>query len=713
MSDQSDDTVTDAAGGAAAAPGRPAGRRILGVRAGQGRLGGFFRPVDYARSRARYRPPPDLYRWLNHRLGPAATSLGLGPPDVITLEVPGRRSGVIRRTTMVRAVCNGEHYVVALAGESQWVRNVRAAGGQVVVGRRQRRAARLVEVPPQQRAPVIRAYLLRWGRRAGSRAVASEARNYFGVGADALLAEISGVAEHYPVFRIEYAGEAGARPEEIATGVYRLETGRGLTEANVYLVQSGPAWVLIDTAWPHRGQLIKSAAESLFGTGARPAAIVLTHIHPDHSGSALELAKLWDLPVHVHPRELPLAPGGYLPQYGNPLDRWLIAPVLRLMPSRKVEASLARNSLEGTAVAFDPAAGVPGLPDWQAVPTPGHTPGHAAFFRSSDRVLITGDAVLTINLNSVPDLLAGRHRVSGPPYISTWDWPAAKQSVAALARLRPEVLACGHGCPMTGTQVAASLASFSDRFSQQPSPSRYRKGRTAKTGRAPPPGGPARQTRRVSWTATDQEQTMPLPGDDLVPSPMVQATHALTISAPPQQVWPWLVQTGQGRAGFYSDSPFWDRSVDWYYRHLSHQQPGKATVGYHVVTDERIVPAWQNPRVGDIVADGPPGTAYYVVRQAEPGKSWVLFTDTHLRYLLPARLRDNPRLGIFGELSDSCLLTEPEPGTTRLIRRMRLSCGPWPFRAYVVPVVLIWGEAITARNFLRGVKRRAEVVLVT
>jgi hypothetical protein len=165
-----------------------------------------------------------------------------------------------------------------------------------------------------------------------------------------------------------------------------------------------------------------------------------------------------------------------------------------------------------------------------------------------------------------------------------------------------------------------------------------------------------------------------------VSSPMVQATHAVTINAPPQQVWPWLVQTGQGRAGFYSDSPFWDRSVDWYYRRLSRGQPGKESVGYHVGTDERIVAAWQNPRVGDIIADGPPGTAYYVVRQAEPGKSWVLFTDTHLRYLLPARLRDNLRLGIFGELSDSTVLTEPEPGTTRVIRRMRLSCGPWPFR---------------------------------
>jgi hypothetical protein len=201
---------------------------------------------------------------------------------------------------------------------------------------------------------------------------------------------------------------------------------------------------------------------------------------------------------------------------------------------------------------------------------------------------------------------------------------------------------------------------------------------------------------------------MPLPGDDLVPRPLVQATHAVTINAPPQQVWSWLVQIGQGQAGFYSDSKFWDRCVDWYYRRLSREQPAKAAAGYHVAADDRIVPAWQNPRVGDIIADGPPETACYVVRQADPGRSFVLFTDTHLRYLLPARLRGNPRLGISGEISSSFLLTESEPGTTRLIRRMRLSCRPWPFRAYAVPVVLIWGEAITAQNLLRGIKRRAE-----
>jgi glyoxylase-like metal-dependent hydrolase (beta-lactamase superfamily II) len=126
------------------------------------------------------------------------------------------------------------------------------------------------------------------------------------------------------------------RPEEIAPGVYWVEAGRG---TNVYLVRSGPGWVLIDTAWPGRGQLIKAAAESVFGAGTRPEAIVLTHIHPDHSGSALELARMWDLPVYVHPDEMVLAPGGYLPEYGSPLNRWLIAPVLRLLPLRVVEAS--------------------------------------------------------------------------------------------------------------------------------------------------------------------------------------------------------------------------------------------------------------------------------------------------------------------------------------------------------------------------------------
>src|SRR3974377_1022549 len=98
---------------------------------------------------------------------------------------------------------------------------------------------------------------------------------------------------------------------------------------------------------------MRAAAESVFGGGARPGAIVLTHIHPDHAGSALELARFWDVPVYVDQAELPMAPGRYLPEYGNPLDRWLVVPVLRLLPRRRVAAMQARSSLEGTVRALD------------------------------------------------------------------------------------------------------------------------------------------------------------------------------------------------------------------------------------------------------------------------------------------------------------------------------------------------------------------------
>jgi glyoxylase-like metal-dependent hydrolase (beta-lactamase superfamily II) len=94
-------------------------------------------------------------------------------------------------------------------------------------------------------------------------------------------------------------------PREIAKGVYYLPV-RGV---NVYFVRSGSSWVLIDTAWPKNGRLIREAAASLFGENARPAAILLTHVHPDHQGSAAELARLWELPVYVHGDDLPLLAG--------------------------------------------------------------------------------------------------------------------------------------------------------------------------------------------------------------------------------------------------------------------------------------------------------------------------------------------------------------------------------------------------------------------
>jgi uncharacterized protein YndB with AHSA1/START domain len=76
-----------------------------------------------------------------------------------------------------------------------------------------RRAATLVEVPARDRAPLIRAYMLRAGRRPGSEQVAREARIYFGVSSDLSLAEIDSVADRYPVFRVIPRANTGASPE--------------------------------------------------------------------------------------------------------------------------------------------------------------------------------------------------------------------------------------------------------------------------------------------------------------------------------------------------------------------------------------------------------------------------------------------------------------------------------------------------------------------
>lgn len=98
---------------------------------------------------------------------------------------------------------------------------------------------------------------------------------------------------------------ASHKPVEIDPGVHWYSAG--VMAGNIYFVQSASSWVLIDTATASQGERIRQAAEALFGAGARPAAILLTHVHPDHSGSALELARAWECPVYLHPDEMDLA----------------------------------------------------------------------------------------------------------------------------------------------------------------------------------------------------------------------------------------------------------------------------------------------------------------------------------------------------------------------------------------------------------------------
>ena len=156
-------------------------------------------PIHYAK-RTDYRPPPKLYSRMQW-LGVMLTSLGMAPSDAVTLEIVGRRSGKKRRTPVVRIEHDGAGYVVALAGESQWVRNVRAADGAAVIKRRGSEQVRLVELPVAERPSVIAAYMNRGGKFR-----AKEAEFYFGLDADSTAEDILAIASHYPVFRVDRPG---------------------------------------------------------------------------------------------------------------------------------------------------------------------------------------------------------------------------------------------------------------------------------------------------------------------------------------------------------------------------------------------------------------------------------------------------------------------------------------------------------------------------
>ena len=281
---------------------------------------------------------------------------------------------------------------------------------------------------------------------------------------------------------------AKPRVSEVASGVYAVVMGRGALSSNVYLIRFGPSWTLVDAGWSGNDErTIAAAAESVFGSGTRPASMVLTHLHPDHSGATGRLAERWGQVAYVHPDELPLA-AGYRPEYAIPLDRWLM-PLIRKLP-RSMQANIAAGAdLTAAVQAFDPQVGIPGLSDWEAIHSPGHTPGHLSLYRRSDGVLITGDAVVTVDLNSLVGVLTSRQGVFGPPHYSTWDWAAAQRSIATLAALEPRVLATGHG--RVRVEKAAQL--LHDLARGQDIPARWRQGLftgvdySARTRYRPPP----------------------------------------------------------------------------------------------------------------------------------------------------------------------------------------------------------------------------------
>ena len=180
---------------------------------------------------------------------------------------------------------------------------------------------------------------------------------------------------------------------------------------------------------------------------------------------------------------------------------------------------------------------------------------------------------------------------------------------------------------------------------------------------------------QLGWGATAAERAAALPGDDLGPADLV-ATRAITIAAPPAAVWPWLVQIGQGRGGFYS------------YDALEN------LVGLRIHSADSIVEAWQRLAVGDDVhlADQ---VALEVVA-LEPDHALVL------RGAVPVD-DDGPSPAGFVW----AFVVEPSgDGGSRLVARERYAHeAGWAGR-FIPP--LSWLSGVMTERMLRGIRDRAE-----
>ncbi len=139
-----------------------------------------------------YNEPTALTKLINSTLRQLA-SIGLSPRDTVAVQVRGRRSGEMRSNVVTYVEHDGARYLVAPRGTTEWVRNVRAAGGEASLKHGRSQPVRLVEVPDPERPPVIRAYLKK---------MPGMVRREFGVEADSSDADLERIAPRHPVFRI-------------------------------------------------------------------------------------------------------------------------------------------------------------------------------------------------------------------------------------------------------------------------------------------------------------------------------------------------------------------------------------------------------------------------------------------------------------------------------------------------------------------------------
>jgi hypothetical protein len=220
--------------------------------------------------------------------------------------------------------------------------------------------------------------------------------------------------------------------------------------------------------------------------------------------------------------------------------------------------------------------------------------------------------------------------------------------------------------------------------------------------------------RQRSWGVDPAESTKPLPGDEIIPEPTVVDTRGITIAAAPERIWPWLLQMGYGRAGWYS------------YDRLDNES----------VSVRGILPEFQHLEVGDVVPTHPGGG--FRVESIEPDHHLVLKVDPTLMTppkpehadgaadadvveagdevpetpAVPASLEATGRLSdlAMGEFEATwAFVLEPiDDGHTRLIERFRVQTPPSVGVQKVAMPILGLGVFAMTRKQLLGIRERAE-----
>jgi len=184
--------------------------------------------------------------------------------------------------------------------------------------------------------------------------------------------------------------------------------------------------------------------------------------------------------------------------------------------------------------------------------------------------------------------------------------------------------------------------------------------------------------------STAVERKADMPGDEVVPAPQVVVTHAMTIQAPPQEVWPWLAQMGWHRGGWYT--------ARWVDRLLFPDNGPSA---------DTIIDAYQDLQAGDFIPDGAPETECgFTVVDVRPGRHLVLCSRSHLP--LSWRVRGVAAV----HWTWAFVLTPLDAGSaTRLVFRWRCYTSPswltFGVEAFVVPA-----DFIMSRSMLTGIRQR-------